>query len=157
MVVKITPKFTADQIKKRLDAKIQNIHKAYFDELQRIGEAFVARARENDTYKDRTGNLRNSIGYIIMENGKQRVSNFNRTAKPTEPNTSGKEGTEIGTMKAEEIARSYPKGYVLVCVAGMNYAVYVESKGFDVITASSIAAKNELKEAIYEIYKVVNK
>lgn len=154
MVIKITPKFTDKIVREYTQAKIDGIHKAYFVNLQKIGEDFVTRARKNDTYKDRTSNLRNSIGYVIFENGKQVSENFRKTGKGTEKST--QDGLAIGRSKAQEIAKNYPKGYVLVCIAGMNYAAAVESKGFDVISASSIEAKNELKDAIYQIYKIAN-
>lgn len=155
MVIRIVPKFTAEQIRNMLDKKIQAIHHAYFDELQQIGEAFVKRARENDTYKDRTGNLRNSIGYIIFQDGKQVTENFQKTGKPDGKTKSDQDGLAVGRQKALDFSKRYPKGYTLVCVAGMNYAAAVESKGYDVITASSIEAKNDLREAVYEIYKEV--
>lgn len=150
MVVRIIPKFTAAQIKGMLAAKVEAIHNAYYDELEQIGEAFVKRARENDTYKDRTGNLRNSIGYIIFKDGEQVTENFQKASK-----AAGADGVATGKQKATEFSKRYPKGWTLVCVAGMNYAAAVESKGFDVISGSSIEAKNELRDAVYEIYKEV--
>ncbi len=97
------------------------------------GEAFVNRARENQTYLDQTGNLRSSIGYIIVHNGIIVDQNFKLS----------KEGDDRATGKAEamgyaiELAKQYPIGWVLVGFAGMNYAAAVESRGYDVITDSA--------------------
>jgi hypothetical protein len=43
----------------------------------------------------------------------------------------------------------------LIVVAGMDYAAAVESRGKDVLTASSIKAKNELKQAIKDLKRKV--
>ncbi|SEV88907.1 hypothetical protein SAMN05428988_0156 [Chitinophaga sp. YR573] len=157
-VIKIKPKFTAAQIEKLLNGKLDLISKAYFERLQYIGENFVKNARENATFTDRTGNLRNSIGYIILKDGKQLISNFRKTTSGDgETKIEGKGGFQIGQEKAQEIGEKFPKGFVLICVAGMNYAAAVESLGFDVIASSSIIAKDELKKAIESIFKKIQR
>jgi hypothetical protein len=95
--------------------------------LQYAGETFVNKARISGNYKDRTGNLRSSIGYIILKDGKIVDRNFE----------GGKEGKDEGQKAANEVASQYPDGYVLIGVAGMKYAAYVEAKSFDVITGSA--------------------
>lgn len=153
MVIKVVPKFTKAQIEAIVRKRVVAIHQAYLERLQAIGEAFVRNARESGDYKDRTGNLRNSIGYVIMKDGKQLFTNFQATAKGDgSENKTGKDGLAVGQEKALEISGRYPQGYVLICVAGMNYAAAVESKGFDVISASSIIAKQSLVKAIEEIH-----
>lgn len=44
--------------------------------LQAGGEKFIDIARRNGSYKDQTGNLRSSIGYIIAKNGEVIAENF---------------------------------------------------------------------------------
>ena len=46
-----------------------------------LGEKFVNKARLEGNYKDRTGNLRSSIGYIILLNGKIVNQNFSGKTK----------------------------------------------------------------------------
>ena len=59
-----------------------------------------------------------------------------------EQNFIGKtEGKNQGQKTAEEVALQYPEGYVLIGVAGMKYAAYVEAKNFDVITGSAPEAE----------------
>ena len=85
------------------------------DQLDRIGLECVNEAREKGDYTDRTGNLRNSIASAVVVDGKIAKTNL-----------------FIGEGKAqahkfiEELASEYSEGIVLLLVAGMNYAVYVE-------------------------------
>lgn len=99
--------------------------------LSYMGETFVNKARSIDTYKDNTGNLRASIGYVIMAHGKVVKSDFK--GKP--------DGQDKGRSAADEIAAQYPYGYVLIGVAGMEYAAAVEARGYDVITSSAVTGK----------------
>lgn len=143
MAVAIVPKFTKADIKKMLADKVGRIQQAVLLNLQRIGEQFVAGARDTNTYKDRTGNLRSSIGYVILKDGKQLFESFE--------NKGGDEGVERAKELTAESAKKFPKGFVLIGVAGMDYAAAVEAKGFDVISASSIEAETNLKVAIQRI------
>lgn len=156
MVGKIKPKFTAQALRNMLNGKLEIVKKAFFTYLQAIGEEFVKNARLKADFTDRTGNLRNSIGYIIMLDGKQLVSNFTNTSKGDGSETE-KDGKAIGMAKAEEISAKFPSGYSLICVAGMDYAAAVESKGFDVISTSSIVAKQSLIVAIESVHKKMNR
>jgi hypothetical protein len=146
MVVKLVPKFTKAQIQEMLESKIGVIQQAVLSRLQRIGETFVTNARLNGTYKDRTGNLRSSVGYVILKNGEQVFENF-------EGKTSV--GKQTAKAAADEIASQYPTGYVLIGVAGMEYAAAVESRGYEVITSSSITAREELKTALQGLQKKI--
>lgn len=140
MAVKIVPKFTKQDIAKLLQDRRKRILKALTTDWKRIGEQFVIHARTNAGFKDRTGNLRSSIGYVILYNGLQITENF-ETLK-------GKEGESIARKLVDEIATEFPRGLVLICVAGMEYAAAVESKGFDVITNSATFAEESLKKSI---------
>ena len=86
-------------------------------------EAFIANARGQmqdhamGTYKDQTTNLRNSIGYFIFYNGEL-----------------VHEKNEIVTNKPLIEGLVKPNGFHLILIAGMNYASYVESKGYNVIS-----------------------
>lgn len=115
--------------------------------LKRVGETFVKNARENGQYNDITGNLRNSIGYIVMRDGVQLHQDFRRAAKVGK-GSGAKDGVNAAKDLAFEVAQNFQRGYALIVVAGMEYAASVEAKGKDVLTASSIQAKNDLQEAI---------
>lgn len=98
--------------------------------LSVLGERVVKYAREHGSYTDRTGNLRNSIGYVVVQYGRIVTEDFSI-------------GSGHGEAKAQarayalEVARNLPanKTY-LVWVAGKEYAKYVEAKGFDVLVGS---------------------
>ena len=108
------------------------------ERFQQIGEQFIADARNNGNYKEHTGNLRSSIGYMVYKDGDPVYENFPGASET---------GKDTGKQVASGI--NVPeKGLCLVVVAGMNYAVYVEAKNYDVITGSSYEAEKSLKQAI---------
>src|SRR4051812_26480539 len=71
MAIIIRPKFSKEDIRKIAAARAELIRNAIFQRLQFIGEQFIIDVRSTDTYKDRTGNLRSSTGYVILYNGQQ--------------------------------------------------------------------------------------
>lgn len=118
----------------------EKVHSDILNTLRFVGEEFVNKARISGNYKDRTGNLRSSIGYIILKDGKIIDKNFEGE----------KEGKNQGQKVAKEVAEQHPDGYVLIGVAGMQYAAYVEARSFDVITGSAPEA-GYLKSILNEI------
>lgn len=109
--------------------------------LSYLGEQCVNMVRDRSaeaSWIDQTGNLRSSIGYIISKNGEiVTMSNF-KTVK------NGADGSAKGKQYAIELANKYRGHYVLIVVAGMNYAEYVEAKGNkDVLGSTELWAKTE--------------
>jgi hypothetical protein len=148
MAIKIKPKFSATDIAKwAIDVRAKVIN-AMLSRLQFVGESFIVNARNTNTYKDQTGNLRSSIGYLVSYNGSILGRNFEAAGRGT---TSGVEGMSKAQQLAQDIADDYPQGFVLVCVAGMEYAASVESRGFDVITNSSMEAVSDLRDAMRDL------
>lgn len=98
--------------------------------LQSIGERVVKYAREHGSYTDQTGNLRHSIGYVIIQYGKVVSENFsNGNGYP--------EAQQAARDAAMKVASELPNMHTyLVWVAGMEYARYVEARGYDVIQGS---------------------
>lgn len=92
-----------------------------------VGEEFINRARNISTYQDRTGNLRASIWYLVLSNGKQKKKSY--ISKRGEQDQSQQMVTELSSK--------YNEGIVLIVGAGMEYAAYVEAKGYDVLTGSA--------------------
>jgi hypothetical protein len=148
MAVTIRPKFNAAQIAKFLAGKRIAIYNAIVSRLKFVGESFVTKARNSDTYKDQTGNLRSSIGYVIYYNGQHLESDF--------PGAQS-EGVTKARELADEVAADFPHGFVLICVAGMDYASAVEARGYDVITNSSLEAIDDLRQAMREIKDKINR
>lgn len=95
-------------------------------------------------YLDDTTNLRNSIGYYVLKDGvivRGRV-----------------EGGGESQTAAMDVLNSVPKirGYQLVGVAGMNYASYLESKGFNVITSQAFVAMTNVEGMMKRFAKSKN-
>ena len=147
----IKPRFSKDDVRQMFNIKLKRIEDAILSRLMFIGETFVKNARENGTYNDITGNLRSSVGYIVLKNGKTVQQNFEASDKGSDKAA----GLSAGKSYANEVKKKFGKGYVLICVAGMQYAASVESKGKDVITASAITAKNDLIAASASIKRKV--
>lgn len=126
--------FTMAAVASQLDEVIEEIEDKQVLSLSYIGEEFVNNARENDTYQDQTGNLRSSIGYVVVKDGNIKKQVF----EGDEP-----EGKMEGDILVDELASQYAQGCILIVVAGMEYAAAVESKGYDVIT-NHIPLKNEV-------------
>jgi hypothetical protein len=102
----------------------------------------VARAKQTNTYQDQTGALRSSIGYVLYHNGMEVASNFESTG-----GEQGNEGAQKGLSYARSMAEKYgSSGMVAVVVAGMDYALYMESKGQDVLTGSTRQFADDLSE-----------
>lgn len=161
-MVIIIPKFTKADIARMLGEKAIRIEQAILNALIRVGEQFVNDARSVDTYKDQTGNLRSSIGYVVLKNGRQIEGNFQTSRRNTRGNIvtgkskryggqKGDEGTSAARSYISEVAARFNSGYVIIVVAGMSYAAAVEARGFDVLTNSSGPAVTRLKTLISEI------
>lgn len=127
-------------VKKAIAERIARVELALITRFKLVGETFVKNARENADFTDRTGNLRASIGFLVLKNGEVITQYF-------KPGVGGQAGREI----ANKVAAKFSKGIVLIVTAGMHYSAYVESKGFDVLTSSSLLAEDQLKRAIKEI------
>jgi hypothetical protein len=138
--------FTRADIKSICDEFLDRVILATVEALKDVGEAFITDCRDIRTYKDQTGNLRSSCGYLIMVNGRIVQGAF-------DAGTSGA-GRRKGRDYARKIALQFPGNRILfVGVAGMEYAVYVEANGLDVITGSSLSAKKLLQRHIKRILK----
>lgn len=122
-----------------------DIERQIIESLCRIGEEAISMAKtipEERGFTDRTGNLRSSMGYVVLKDGKPLNIDF-------KAEKGGNIGAQEGERLALQVGGSYTEGYTLVVVAGMKYAVYVESKGRDVLTsAEKFAEKRIAKELV---------
>jgi hypothetical protein len=119
-----------DYINKQLALRKQKAIKA----LCYVGTQCENIARKQGGYKDRTGNLRSSVGYIVADNGTIiQASNF-KTVKQ------GKDGSERGNSYVRELLEHNTSGLVLIVVAGMNYAKHVAARGYDVLDSAELNA-----------------
>lgn len=127
----ITPE--AD-IMAHLDNELKKKQDAIINLLMYVGENCIREARLNHGYKDQTGNLSSSMGYLILNNGITVKSGGLDTVKQ------GSEGSVEGGKFLAELASSNRTGIVLIVVAGMNYAAYVETN-YNVLASSELIAQ----------------
>jgi len=126
-IIQLTPQ---SKIEAYLYKELERIKLVIARNMAIIGEESVNTARNTGNYVDRTGNLRSSIGYVLVNNGKIiNIGDFSRVGK-------GDEGVRVGKDFAKEIAEKYSKGIVLIIVAGMNYSGYVANRGYNVLDSA---------------------
>lgn len=150
----------------RMTTKLDEIHKVLMKEANRVerltiralsylGEQCVSRVRDregNKSWYDQSGNLRSSVGYVIAYNGNIiRYSDFNQIKQ-------GSEGVSVGKNLAKELVKRYPNDYVLVIVAGMNYAEYVERKdNKDVLASTELWAMDQVPKMLEKLKRQIAK
>ena len=130
----------SESIQKSLNAKIdetfKNAVKEFVLKLAEAGEISVRTAIQRGNYEDRTGDLRNSIGYLVAIDGVSAAESFTAT-------NPGREAREKAMLKASEV-----KGLTLIVIAGKSYAAYVQSQGFDVLASAGQIARKLIPELL---------
>lgn len=112
--------------------------------LTRLGEEAVAYARDRaaeDSWIDRTGNLRSSVGYGVYDGKAQAAASGFPQVK------GGTEGPAEGRKALEGVASGLADGarQSLVVVAGMDYASEVEAiEGKDVLAGPELFVRGKL-------------
>lgn len=144
----IKPNFTKDDVRKRFDAFLNEIEKKQIARLQRLGEMCLVEARTNKGYMMQTGALLSSTGYEVFVDGVAIHSQFD-AASGAESNAA-ETGIKSGQNIAETIGKE-TKGIALVVVAGMNYAAYVEAKGYNVLSSAEHLAERELPRMLEKL------
>lgn len=150
----------------RMTTKLDEIHKVLMKEANRVerltiralsylGEQCVSRVRDREgdkSWYDQSGNLRSSVGYVIAYNGNIiQYSDFKQIKQ-------GSEGVRVGKNLAKELVKRYPNDYVLVIVAGMNYAEYVERKdNKDVLASTELWAMDQVPKMLEKLKRQIAK
>jgi hypothetical protein len=138
----LTPMFTDAQVRRWTDKFKDRAEDAMLQALIYAGENFVKLAREHGEYRDITGNLRSSIGYVVVKDGQVASENYQQAEKGSDKST----GVQQSRRLARDLALTHNQGFVLIGVAGMDYAVYVENiKNKDVISYAEVETKKELR------------
>lgn len=143
-MIRITPDYDESLFKKRIAMFKKRLCMAIELELSYLGEELANYAKENHNYIDRSGNLTNSIGYYIIKDGKILKG---KTVTPIR----GLEKEDYNPKKASDRAKSVAKefadqithSYALIVVAGMEYASYIEAKGYNVILPAQFMCMKE--------------
>lgn len=143
----ITPRFSKEALKAYVYGKRDKLLKATEEAYKEACRKMVVRAKQTNTYKDQTHNLRSSIGCVLFHNGVEVYSYFG-------DGNQNPEGENTGHAYARKIAEEAGnETFVAVVVAGAGYARYVEAKGYDVITGSSLAFPADLKAEMEMVKK----
>lgn len=150
----LKPSFSQADVAKRFAKFLDVIEKRQIDRLRMLGEMCITRARELPPtigFMDQTGALRSSMGYTVFKDGVPIHDNFEQVKE-------GAEGLIAGKLLAQKIGEKYKgKGLVLVVVAGMNYALYVEAKGRDVLSSAELLAQQVLPRMVQELIDNISK
>lgn len=147
----MTPLFDQQSLKRWFDHFQSKAEDKMLVLLQAGGEKFIEVARRSGSYKDQTGNLRSSIGYVIAKDGEVVKENFTESDKGTDKTT----GKYKGRRLAEKVSLSHTGGYVLVGVAGMEYAAAVEAKGYEVASGANAQCEKYLRDALKSVFSKI--
>lgn len=150
MLIKlVTP---LSEIEAYIDKAAENARNVIIDTLCEVGSRCVTEARDNGSYMDQTGNLRSSIGYVVVVDGQIVRKNVVDLVK------NGTEGTKEAEAFLERLASEHSSGICLIVVAGMNYASYVEGRGYNVLTSAELLAERLVPQLLEQIgFKVSKK
>lgn len=143
--------FSEGEFRSRARAFIQTDEKLQIELLQELGELCVKHARElpeAESYTDRTGNLRSSIGYVVFKDGVA-IRSFYENTK------GGTIGAQKGRALADQVGKDR-KGLCLIVTAGMHYAIYVERDGHAVLSSAELLAQQELPRMIATLSKDIS-
>ena len=123
--------------------------------LSELGEQCVTKIRDragDKSWYNQTGNLRSSVGYVIAHNKNIiQYSTFNQVKQ-------GSEGVKTGKDLAKELAKRYSNNYVLIVVAGMNYAEFVEAMdNKDVLASTELWAREKVPLMLEKLKRQIAK
>lgn len=139
------------KLKEELESAKDELKDEIISILSYIGEQCVTYAREphDRNWGDVTGNLRSSIGYVVLWDGRVAVN-----GRPVRYSglRDGSEGVAEGERLMNSLQSNFPTGAVLIIVAGMNYASYVESRhGKDVLSGAGVRAEELVEKLLSDL------
>lgn len=137
------------EINAAIQAEIERADMLTIRALSLLGEMCVIEAKDRpqeSSWYDQSGNLRSSIGYVIVRDGKiVTYSKFNQVKQ-------GSDGVKEGKELAQELAKKYISGYALIVVAGMNYAELVEAMdNKNVLASAELFARQEMPKMMAKL------
>lgn len=138
----ITPMFGDDAIGAQVRLFQKRLEQAALFLLKDLGEELTKYAKDKHNYTDRTGNLTNSIGYAIVRGSD--IVFFGGAIQQGE-------GADNALKVAMKMAETLSNSFSLIIVAGMNYAAYVETRGYNVILPAELKAKTDFPKAMQKL------
>ena len=150
----IVNKTNKNEIRANIEAFKGRIIDSLIQRLSYIGEECVRVARQRGNYNDITGNLRSSIGYVVLYDGKPVVYGASKQYSGSQGN--GEKGAAAAESLLNKLQAKYPQGMALIVCAGMNYAAYVENIHHrDVLTSAELVAESLAEKLLKGEYKKV--
>lgn len=143
----ISLKLKKDVIDKAIVKRQKQIQAALIYRLTAYVEELVNDAKLSGAYNDQTGNLRSSIGGVLLYN-KQAITyeGFEEVA------VGGTVGKNKGLEYLNSLIPTMRDGYVILLVAGMNYASYVEEiHNLNVLSLTEMKNARELPQIFKEV------
>lgn len=154
----IESRINMSQINSYLQERINTLDELMIRNLNYLGMECVNLAKNLDTYEDQTGNLRNSIGYVVVKHGNVLSSVFEDTASGPESGNDDRSGKDIGEDYAKELAKDFGNGYAVIVVAGMEYASYVEDiHHLDVLKPAEVLARTRINKIAQSIVNTMRR
>lgn len=148
----ITP---LNAVEKHIQECIENAYRVIVNTLCYVGERCIIEARTNGNYQDQTGNLRSSIGYAVVWDGKVvQMDHVEKVIvrKESKVVSEGDDGvTEGEKFLQTRIKKARKKGIVLIVTAGMNYAEYVEARGYNVLSSAELKAEPLIRSLLTQL------
>jgi hypothetical protein len=141
----IRKKTPDSEVDRYIEERMRRLQDAIVYNLRFVGEQVLNEARSTNSYKDRTGNLRSSLGYAIVVDGRVLMTGGFETV------LQGGQGSSEGRAYVEKLARGFPSGIVLLVVAGMRYAQYVSARGYNVLDTSELLAEKLVPQMLKQI------
>ena len=124
------------------EQEIRKNEKVLLNIFCEAGEECIIEAKNGGTYTDQTGNLRSSIGYVVLRDGKVYQQG------QVDQTKDGKEGISEGKKYLEKrIKAAKQDGIMLIVTAGMNYAEYVETRRV-VLSSAELKAPDIVRELL---------
>ena len=153
MGIRMTTKLS--EVHDMLMREAERVERLTIRALSKLGEQCVTKIRDragDKSWYDQTGNLRSSVGYVIAHNKNIiQYSAFNQVKQ-------GSEGVKTGKDLAEELAKKYSNNYVLIVVAGMNYAEFVEAMdNKDVLASTELWATDKIPQMLEKLKRQIAK
>lgn len=139
----IEPQFGKGVVAAQVAAFQERLEKATIFQLNYLGEQLVKYAKDMHNYTDRTGNLTNSIAYAVL-----RGSEIVTYGGENQPGDGADNALATARLFASQIGGHT---FSLIVVAGMNYAAYVEAKGYNVILPAELKARTDFPRAMAKL------
>lgn len=139
--------------KKAINQYLAKYSKVVEEALIREMEIIVAKlenhAKESAGYNDITANLKSSIGGLVLKDGRPvSYAGF----------TGNEEGVNDGREFIDSLISGVGSGYVILVVAGMEYATYVENyHNLNVLKKTELTLQSEMNTMFTKLQAKLNR